>query len=244
MCTFRPSWISIPPAVSSTRSLPAGRHGGVLHTDITEAAGVDIDSIVTWDDYVAAGKQVLEKTGKPMTVIETTDMAPFQAMVLQKGSDFLDAEGNVILDCATNIELLEYLKSWMDEASPSPCPAAETLPKSSMSSSTQRRRVRDSAHVVHEPPDRIHARPSGKSPCAPCPYGSGGHRGIHHRLHRRQRRCNHQSVRIARAGKDFLYFCKMSYDAQVQCYEMLAMLPTAPTPGGSRAADRTALLLQ
>ena len=92
------------------------------NTDITEAAGVDIDSIVTWDDYVAAGKQVLEKTGKPMTVIETTDMAPFQAMVLQKGSDFLDAEGNVILDCETNIELLEYLQSWMDDGIALPMP--------------------------------------------------------------------------------------------------------------------------
>lgn len=55
---------------------PSQLGGTVVYynTDITEAAGVDIDSIVTWDDYVAAGKQVLEKTGKPMTVIETTDI--------------------------------------------------------------------------------------------------------------------------------------------------------------------------
>ena len=26
-------------------------------------------------------------------------------------------------------------------------------------------------------------------------------------------------------AKDFLYFCKMSYDAQVQCYEMLGYAP-------------------
>ena len=57
---------------------PSQLGGTVVYynTDITEAAGVDIDSIVTWDDYVAAGKQVLETTGNPMTVIETTDMAP------------------------------------------------------------------------------------------------------------------------------------------------------------------------
>ena len=45
---------------------PSQLGGTVVYynTDITEAADVDIDSIVTWDDYVAAGKQVLEKTGK------------------------------------------------------------------------------------------------------------------------------------------------------------------------------------
>lgn len=183
---------------------PSQLGGTVVYynTDITEAAGVDIDSIVTWDDYVAAGKQVLEKTGKPMTVIETTDMAPFQAMVLQKGSDFLDAEGNVILDCATNIELLEYLKSWMDEGIAIPMPGggnASEIFYEFFNNSGAASVILPMWYMSRRPNTCPTFRQNRRAPHARM--GSGGHRGIHHRLHRRQRRCNHQSVRIARAGQ-------------------------------------------
>ena len=62
----------------------AGANVVFYNTKIMEEAGVDIDSIITWDDFVKAGKKVAEKTGKPMTAVETTDMYPFQSMVLQK----------------------------------------------------------------------------------------------------------------------------------------------------------------
>ena len=37
-------------------------------------AGIDPADIVTWDDYVEAGKTVLEKTGTPMCAVETSDL--------------------------------------------------------------------------------------------------------------------------------------------------------------------------
>ena len=84
----------------------AGANVVFYNTDIMNEAGVDIDSIVTWADFEEAGKTVVEKTGKPMTAIETTDMYPFQTMVLERGSDFFDADNNIIINNDTNVEVL------------------------------------------------------------------------------------------------------------------------------------------
>ncbi len=61
--------------------------------EILEAAGVDVNSIVTWDDYAAAGKLVLEKTGVPMTTVEANDPWSFWQMLTEQGSDLLTPEG-------------------------------------------------------------------------------------------------------------------------------------------------------
>ena len=83
--------------------------------DVMDAAGVDIDSILTWDDYEEAGFQVLEKTGLPMTVIETIDQRPFWPMIVQAGGDYLGPDGSVTLDSDINIEVLERLYRWVFE---------------------------------------------------------------------------------------------------------------------------------
>ncbi len=74
--------------------------------EILDQAGVDPDKIITWDDFEAAGKLVLEKTGKPMTTIETTDQWSYWPAVVQHGSDFLDKDGNVTLNSPENVEVL------------------------------------------------------------------------------------------------------------------------------------------
>lgn len=83
--------------------------------EILDQAGVNADDIVTWDDYEKAGKQVLEKTGKPMTTLETTDQWSFWPLVVQHGSDFLDKDGNVILNNPANVEVLSYLQKLIKE---------------------------------------------------------------------------------------------------------------------------------
>lgn len=76
--------------------------------EIMDQAGVDIESIKTWDDYIEAGKKVLAATGKPMTAFEITNQRPFWPMIVQRGSDYLSEEG-VILDNETNIEVLQAM---------------------------------------------------------------------------------------------------------------------------------------
>jgi arabinosaccharide transport system substrate-binding protein len=78
--------------------------------EIMEEAGVDIDSIKTWDDFVAAGKQVTEKTDAVMWNVSTSDfLMDLWPMISQQDSDFYDEEGNLTLDNETNINTLQFL---------------------------------------------------------------------------------------------------------------------------------------
>ena len=76
--------------------------------EMMDQAGVNIDGIETWADYVEAGKQVLEATGKPMPAFEVTNQRPFWPMIVQRGSDYLSDEG-VILDNEINVQTLEAM---------------------------------------------------------------------------------------------------------------------------------------
>ncbi|MDD3902678.1 MAG: sugar ABC transporter substrate-binding protein [Sphaerochaeta sp.] len=82
--------------------------------DILNAAGVDPYKIKTWDDYMAAGKIVKAKTGKPMTTLEVTEHWSFWPLIAQQGSDLLDKDGNVILDNDINVKTLQFLKDMMN----------------------------------------------------------------------------------------------------------------------------------
>ncbi|MFC0213650.1 extracellular solute-binding protein [Paenibacillus chartarius] len=90
--------------------------------EILDKAGVNPDDIKTWDDFEKAGKQVLEKTGKPMTTVETSDQWTLWPMVAQHGSDFLDKDGNVKLNDAVNLEVLTYLQKLVKEKIAVPTP--------------------------------------------------------------------------------------------------------------------------
>lgn len=75
-----------------------------------DQAGVDVDSIVTWDDYVEAGKKVVAATGKPMTTVEVTEHWTFYPMLSQYGSDIFTPDGGVILDNEDNIKVLTFIR--------------------------------------------------------------------------------------------------------------------------------------
>lgn len=83
--------------------------------EILDAAGVDVDSINTWDDYVAAGKKVVAETGIPMTAFEVANQRPFWPMIVQRGGDYLASDGSVALDSEINIEVLEFMEKMMFE---------------------------------------------------------------------------------------------------------------------------------
>lgn len=79
--------------------------------DIMNEAGIDPATIVTWDDYFEAGKTVLEKTGKPMTAVETADLFLPQAMMLQKNAQYVDEEGNPNLATQEHADVVDYIRS-------------------------------------------------------------------------------------------------------------------------------------
>jgi arabinosaccharide transport system substrate-binding protein len=63
------------------------------NVEILEAAGVDYKKIITWDDYIEAGKIVKNKTGKTMYTIETDRPYILSAFLAQQGSDFVTDDG-------------------------------------------------------------------------------------------------------------------------------------------------------
>lgn len=79
------------------------------NTDIMDEAGIDIDSIITWEDYIEAGRQVVESTGKVMTTVETTEQFTYFPLVSQRESNYFDENGEVIIDNEINIETLQFL---------------------------------------------------------------------------------------------------------------------------------------
>ena len=203
----------------------AGANVVFYNTDIMNEAGVDIDSIVTWADFEEAGKTVVEKTGKPMTAIETTDMYPFQTMVLERGSDFFDADNNIIINNDTNVEVLEYLKTWMDEG------IAVAMPGGSNTSETFYEFFdHDGMGALIMPlwymtrleeymPDlnghlAVRSLPvweEGAEYTSACTGGTGTVI---------TNQCKNPEL-----AKEFLYFCKLSYDANKECYLQLGFAP-------------------
>jgi arabinosaccharide transport system substrate-binding protein len=86
------------------------------NAEVMEAAGVDPDSIVTWDDYIEAGKQVTRDTDGDgdidvyMTTVETTDMFTMRSLTLMNGGGAYNAEGELILNSPENVEALQFMQ--------------------------------------------------------------------------------------------------------------------------------------
>lgn len=77
--------------------------------EIMDEAGVDIDTIETWDDYMEAGQQVVENTDAKMITFETGDIWSFWPLIRQQGSDYFDEDGNIIINNETNVNTLQLM---------------------------------------------------------------------------------------------------------------------------------------
>ena len=83
--------------------------------DVMNEAGIDPAEIVTWDDYREAGKVVLEKTGKAMCAVETADLFLPQMMLLEKGVQYVDADGNPNLVTPEHAEVIDYIRGMISD---------------------------------------------------------------------------------------------------------------------------------
>ena len=88
----------------------AGTAVGAYRTDILEEAGLTTDDFtdITWSKFLELGKQVKEKTGKPL-LSGQAGSSDLMMMILQSaGASLFDAEGNAtIVDNAALIEAIE-----------------------------------------------------------------------------------------------------------------------------------------
>src|SRR5688572_3470958 len=86
--------------------------------DVFEAAGVDPTSLATWDDWMAAGTVIKEKTGFPMwqQAKARNNARTFESLLWQQGLGYVDASGAVILDKEPRIQqTLEFVgRTWTE----------------------------------------------------------------------------------------------------------------------------------
>ncbi|UTR07375.1 extracellular solute-binding protein [Alkalihalobacillus sp. LMS6] len=83
--------------------------------DLFEEAGIDPASIVTWDDYIQAGKEMREDTGMFMTGIQLNgDTSFYRAMLQQHDLFYFDLDGNVTANTEAAHKSMQTLKEMED----------------------------------------------------------------------------------------------------------------------------------
>jgi arabinosaccharide transport system substrate-binding protein len=92
--------------------------------EILDKAGVNPDDIRTWADFEEAGKQVLAKTGVPMTTLETADMWSLWPQVSQApgNDDFQTADGQLNLTSPVVLEPLKWQQNLLNQKIAIPVP--------------------------------------------------------------------------------------------------------------------------
>ncbi|NEE01693.1 ABC transporter substrate-binding protein [Phytoactinopolyspora halotolerans] len=90
---------------------------------VLDEAGVDADEIVTWDDYIEAGKQVVENTDAMMTSVEPASASTLLGLMKQNGGGVYDENNELILDSPQNVEAVQLISDMVHEhgiAEPTP----------------------------------------------------------------------------------------------------------------------------
>ncbi len=85
------------------------------NTEILDKAGIDYKEIKTWADYHEAGKTVLEKTGVPMTAVDTGDVFSFFPLLSQQGAGLLKEDGSNNVDSPEMIKALSFVQEMLKD---------------------------------------------------------------------------------------------------------------------------------
>lgn len=92
-----------------------GPAGIFYRVDLFEEAGINADDIKTWDDFLDAGIQMLDKTGVKMLPIDIANYAGvFEMMMQQQGKSYFDEDGNIDIDSEEANRSMEMVKKFYD----------------------------------------------------------------------------------------------------------------------------------
>jgi lactose/L-arabinose transport system substrate-binding protein len=90
--------------------------GVFYRTDYFEQAGVDPASIVTWDDFVAAGEKVKAATGKGMINVDVNGSDSIWAELMQQqGASYYNADGKITVNGPEAVKAMTLLKTLYDK---------------------------------------------------------------------------------------------------------------------------------
>lgn len=105
----------------TTYGIPAdiGPYTMFYRKDIFEEAGVDPESIETWEDYIEAGKKIEAETGSKMLPWPTTHYElgnwNFEPALRAAGGNFFDKQGDPIVDkLSINYKVIEVMQEITD----------------------------------------------------------------------------------------------------------------------------------
>ncbi len=85
--------------------------------DMFEEAGIDPESIETYDDYIAAGKKLQEKLPgtKMLGFGFTIDDGVWRSLMAQNGTYYLNTDGEVTINSEESLEAINMIKKFIDE---------------------------------------------------------------------------------------------------------------------------------
>lgn len=85
--------------------------------DLFQRYGIDPEAIETWDDYIAAGQQIVAKSGgrTRMLPLPTGDLVTmFEILIQQNGGQVFDDEGRVAIDSPEVLQVMRVLKAMLN----------------------------------------------------------------------------------------------------------------------------------
>lgn len=84
-------------------------HAIAYRRDIFEAHGIDAESLKTWDDFIAAGRRVTVPDKRYMIQLDDTTVHSYEALLLQRGVGFFDADGGLTIDSEEAVRTMLWL---------------------------------------------------------------------------------------------------------------------------------------
>ncbi|MBN6054590.1 sugar ABC transporter substrate-binding protein [Nonomuraea sp. RK-328] len=93
--------------------------GFFYRADLFEKAGIDPEKIATWDDAIAAGRTLKEKTGAYLIGLNKpaaggVDMDFYQSLLQQQGAFYFNQQGDVTLAAPPAVQAMTLIKKMND----------------------------------------------------------------------------------------------------------------------------------
>ncbi|MFJ5546606.1 ABC transporter substrate-binding protein [Streptomyces sp. NPDC093225] len=114
-------WQTVSPDGKRVNAIPweANSAGFYYRADLFEKAGVDVDSLATWDETIEAGRRLKARTGAHLLGIDKpasqADAANFFQMLLQlQGAFYFDLDGAITLDSPAAVTAMTLIKTMND----------------------------------------------------------------------------------------------------------------------------------
>jgi lactose/L-arabinose transport system substrate-binding protein len=92
-----------------------GPTGVFYRVDFFEEAGVNVDDIETWDDFLAAGEEILAATDvQLMSIDAANDDGLFRMMLNQQGTFYFNEAGDITLNSPEAVAAMQKIKDLWD----------------------------------------------------------------------------------------------------------------------------------